>query len=167
MLHNLKPVLWAGGPLLALLLALAPTGALADDDAHGGHDDHRHHLAVALGGAFKNEAPKSALFVGVDYEYRINPTWGVGGYYEETIGDFDLQALGLLVYVHPTDGLKLAVGLAVERKFGTTKDKALVRLMAAYDWHVGQVTMGPMVAWDLIEDQTNVVYAGFGLGFGF
>ena len=66
---------------------------------------------------------------------------------------------------HPTGGLKLAAGAAVERKFGERKNKALIRLQAAYDFHLGNATLGPMSAWDLIEDQSNVVYVGFGLGF--
>ena len=43
----------------------------------------------------------------------------------------------------------------------------LIRLQVAYDWHAGKVSYGPMAAWDLIEDQTNVVFVGFGVGFGF
>ena len=132
-----------------------------------GHAAHRHHLAAAGGAAFKAEKPKSAWFLGVDYEYRLNPSLGLGAYYEETLGDFDLQALGVMLFFHPTDSLKLGVGAAVERKFGERKNKALIRFQAAYDFHSGSVTYGPMAAWDLIEDQSNVVYVGFGVGFGF
>ena len=151
--------------LLASVLLAAATPAVAADGGH--HDPHHHHLAVAGGVAHKAEKPKSAWFLGVDYEYRLNATVGLGAYYEETLGDFDLQALGVMLFVHPTDGLKLGVGAAVERKFGESKNKALIRLQVAYDFHAGSVTYGPMAAWDLIEDQSNVVYVGFGVGFGF
>ena len=154
----------AFAPLLALAFLAIPAPVPAADD---GHADHRHHLAVAGGVAYKAEKPKSAWFLGLDYEYRLNPTLGLGAYYEETLGDFDLQALGVMLFVHPTDGLKLGVGAAVERKFGENKRKALIRLKAAYDFHAGSVTWGPMAAWDLIEDQSNVVYVGIGIGFGF
>ena len=149
-------------PALTLaILALANPLRAAD----AGHHDHHHHVAVAGGGAFKGEKPKSAWFLGLEYEYRFNPSIGLGAYYEETLGDFDLQAFGVMFLVHPTKGLKLGVGAAVERKFGDRKNKALIRLQVAYDFHVGQITLGPMAAWDLIEDQTNVAYVGFGLGF--
>lgn len=152
--------------LLVALFVTLPPGLFADDEGHGG-GHHHHHVAVAGGGAFKGETPKSAFFLGVDYEYRINATLGLGGYYEETLGDFDLQAFGVLFFVHPTDGLKLAAGAAVERKFGEQKNKALIRLQVAYDFQAGDVSFGPVPAWDLIEDQSNVVYVGFGVGFGF
>lgn len=156
------------GAVAILALVLAPGPAAADDDAHaGGHDPHHHHLAVAGGAAFKAEKPKSAWFLGVDYEYRFNPKIGLGGYYEETLGDFNLQALGIMLFFHPTESLKLAAGGGVERKLGGGHDKALIRFQVAYDFHAGQVTYGPMAAWDLIEDQSNVVYVGFGVGFGF
>ena len=148
--------------LLAVLCLSVPAQAAED-----GHDFHHHHIAGVGGGAFKNEAPKSSFFLGVEYEYRFNPTIGLAAYYEETTGDFDLQAFGALLVWHPTGGLKLAAGAAVERKFGETKSKALIRLQVAYDFHAGNVSYGPMAAWDLIEDQTNVVFVGFGVGFGF
>ena len=151
-------------PALTLaILALANPLRAAD----AGHHDHHHHVAVAGGGAFKGEKPKSAWFLGLEYEYRFNPKFGIGVYYEETLGDFDLQAFGGLLIWHPTSGLKLATGAAVERKFGERKNKALIRLQVAYDFHSGNVSYGPMFAWDLIEDQTNVIYLGFGVGFEF
>jgi len=150
-------------PILLAVVLMSATGRAADD----GHDFHHHHASVVGGGAFKAEKPKSSFFLGVEYEYLFNPKVGIAAYYEETTGDFDLQALGALLVWHPTGGLKLSAGAAVERKFGERKNKALIRFQVAYDFHAGKVSYGPMAAWDLIEDQSNVVFVGFGVGFGF
>ena len=150
-------------PILLAAVLLAVPARAADD----GHDFHHHHVSVVGGGAFKAEKPKSSFFLGVEYEYLFNPKLGLAGYYEETTGDFDLQAIGALLMWHPTGGLKLGAGAAVERKFGERKNKALIRFQVAYDFHAGKVSYGPMAAWDLIEDQSNVVFVGFGVGFGF
>ena len=150
-------------PVLLGVLLVSGSAWAADD----GHDFHHHHAAVVGGGAFKAEKPKSSFFLGVEYEYLFNPKVGIAAYYEETTGDFDLQALGALFVWHPTGGLKLSAGVAVERKFGDRKSKALIRFQVAYDFHAGKVSYGPMAAWDLIEDQSNVVFVGFGVGFGF
>ena len=88
-------------------------------------------------------------------------------YYEETFGDFNLQALGVLFMFHPKDGWKLGAGAAVERKLSGGKDKALVRFLAGYDFHVGKASLGPLVSYDLIEDNSDVFFIGVALGFGF
>ncbi len=160
MLFARRRAAFLGAVAVLASLLLLPTPAAAADD-------HHHHVSVVGGGAFKAEKPKSSFFLGAEYEYKFNSKVGLAAYYEETLGDFDLQAFGVMFLIHPTDSLKLGAGAAVERKFGERKNKALIRLQAAYDFHIGNTTLGPMFAWDLIEDQSNVVYVGFGLGYGF
>jgi hypothetical protein len=38
--------------------------------------------------------------LGLDYSYRLNDRWVIGGFYEELAGDFDLHACGLLANIH-------------------------------------------------------------------
>ena len=161
--ENARPMTRSSIVILLAAVALSVPARAAEE----GHHEHHHHVSVVGGAAFKTEKPKSSFFLGAEYEYKFNPKFGIGVYYEETLGDFDLQAFGGLLIWHPTSGLKLATGAAVERKFGERKNKALIRLQVAYDFHSGNVSYGPMFAWDLIEDQTNVIYLGFGVGFGF
>ena len=157
-------------PVLLVAMSLAVPAPAEEDE----HHDHHHHISVVGGGAFKAEKPKSAGFLGAEYEYKFNQKVGLAAYYEETFGDFNLQAIGGLFVWHPIPPLKLAAGAAVERKLvakdsshGKPHDKALIRFQVAYDFHAGNVTYGPLFAWDLIEDQSNVVYLGFGVGYGF
>ena len=92
---------------------------------------------------------------------------GIGAYYEETYGDFELGAAGVLLVAHPVGGLKLGLGGGLERKLAGGKKKALIKTLVGYDFHVGKLSIGPMAALDFIEDHTHVFYAGIALGIGF
>jgi len=152
-----------------LTLALLPSGARASGEGDGhddGHPHHRHHVAVSAGGAF--EGSKTAGFVGVDYAFMVSPSFGVGVAYEETFGDFNLQAFFLSVGVRPRGGpLKLAAGVGVERKLGGHKDKGIVFLSTGYDFHVGRITLTPEAHLDFVEGGTRVFYLGLAVGVGF
>ena len=128
-------------------------------------EGHPHHLALASG--YARQSHKDAGFVGLEYEYRVSSKFGIGGYAETTWGDFDLEAGGLIFTYRPSGGWKIFGGPGVERKLGTKKDKGLVRLGVGYDFHFRNVSIGPMVAVDLIEDLTHVTYVGVAFGIGF
>ena len=61
----------------------------------------------------------------------------------------------------------MLTGLGVERKTGGGHDKLLFRVGGAYEFHVGNGTVSPTVAYDFLEDGKDVVYAGVALGFTF
>ena len=127
--------------------------------------DHPHHVALVAGLA--ENSSKTAKFLGVEYEYRLNDSWGVGGYYEQTFDGFELEAMGLIGTYHPSGGWKIMGGAGVEGKFGSTKNKRLLRLAVAHDFYVGTASVAPLFAIDWIEDNSNVIYLGVGIGFGF
>jgi hypothetical protein len=156
--------------LVLLILALWPSGARAsgEDDGHDdGHHHHRHHIAVAGGAAFKDSG-KNAGFLGADYVYNISPSFGAGVAYEETFGDFNLQAFFLSVGVRPGGGpLKLGLGVGVERKLAGGQNKGIVFLSAGYDFHVGRLTLGPEANIDFVEGGARVYSLGLAVGVGF
>jgi hypothetical protein len=153
--------------LILVTLALLPSGARASDES-GGHDDghHRHHVAVVGGAAFKDS--KTAGVLGADYVFSPSPSFGLGVAYEETFGDFNLQALFLSAGFRPGGGpLKLAAGVGVERKLGGHKNKGIVFLSAGYDFHVGRLTLGPEANVDFVEGGVRVYSLGLAVGVGF
>ena len=102
-------------PCLALLvLVLASANALAAEDGH-----HPHHVALATGVSWHDS--KNSVYLGADYVYSWENGWGVGGFYEEVDGDFNLQVIGLLISRNFHNGWKLNFGPGVERKL--VKDK--------------------------------------------
>ena len=133
-----------------------------ENAAEDGH--HPHHAALATGVSWHDS--KSSVYLGADYVYSWENGWGVGGFYEEVNGDFDLQVIGLLVSRNFHNGWKFNFGPGVERKLDKDKTLALFRLQAGYDWHSGSWSWGPQLTVDLIEDGNTTYYAGFSVGYG-
>ena len=146
-----------GPGLLSLLFACFNVQAAED-----GH--HPHHFALAAGMAWHDS--KNSEFIGADYIYSWENGWGVGGFYEEVDGDFDLQVIGLLFSRNFKSGWKFIFGPGVERKLDKDKSLALFRLQTGYDWHFGDWSLGPVATIDLIEDGNTTYYAGIAVGYG-
>ena len=144
-----------------LLCTVSPSLTAAEPE----HSNHPHHLAGVVGVA--SHESRDGRFLGLEYEYRLNEKWGIGGYYEQTFDGFDLEALGLMATYHPGQNWRLLGGIGGEGKLNTDKTKLLVRAAIAYDFHVGSVSLSPLLAIDWIEDNSYVVYLGLGVGFGF
>ncbi len=142
-----------------LILLTIPQMLLAADT------DHPHHLAVV--GGFARNNSKDANFLGLEYEYRLNDKWGIGGYYEQTFNGFDIEALGLLGTYHPSGGWKVLGGIGVEGKLNSNKSKWLLRAGVGYGFHVGDTSITPLFVVDWIENNSSVVYLGVAVGFGF
>ena len=151
--------------VLALLTAIPARAADSGATEHAGHHDSRHHVETVLGLAWNDG--KNAGSIGIEYEYRFTKKYGVAVFLDTTYRGFDLEALGALFTAHPSKGWKAFAGLGSERKLDEGKDKALARLGAAYAFHVGNGSIGPVVAYDFLEDSSDVVYLGVAIGFGF
>jgi len=145
--------------LIGLLLELSAVAAIAADD------HHPHHAAVATGAAWHGN--ESSSFIGVDYVYSFSSGITAGAFYEEVRGDFDLQAWGVLVGTSFDNGFKISAGPGAEYKLKKKKTLLLFRTTAGYDWHFGSWSLGPVVSYDLIEDESNTLYLGVAVGYGF
>ena len=144
---------------LSLVLWLAACPIQAAEDGH-----HPNHMAVATGAArYKNDW---SAYIGIDYIRSRPDGWGVGGFYEEVDGDFDLQVIGLLFSKNFHNGWKFNFGPGLERKIKKDKYLAVFRSQVGYDWHSGQWSWGPQLTLDLIEDGNSTWYAGISLGYG-
>jgi hypothetical protein len=137
----------------------------AQETEEVGHEHSRHHLEATFGAAYNDG--KTGSYTGFEYEYRFSGLFGVGAFVDQTFDGFDLAALGVVANFHPAGRWKVLTGLGVERKIGGDKDKALLRVGGAYEFHVGNGTISPTVAYDFIEDGKDVVYAGVAIGFEF
>lgn len=154
--------------LAVLALASLPSAGRASDE--GGHDvgshHHRHHVAVLGGVAL--EGSETAAVLGADYSFHIVPSFGLGVAYEETFGDFELQAFFVSAGFRPGGGpLKLGAGVGVERKLKDGKRKGIVFLSGGYDFHVGRITLTPEANLDFVEGGARVFSVGLGVGLGF
>ncbi len=145
-----------------LIMLLHPQVSVAEG-AEGA--DHRHHVAAV--GGFAHHHGKDANYLGLEYEYRLNERWSIGGFYEQTFNGFDIEALGITGILSPGAGWKLTGGIGSEGKLDNNKSKRLLRAGIGYDFHVGHATVTPLFTVDWIEDNSDAYYLGVAVGFGF
>lgn len=130
--------------------------------AEEGH--HPHHIAISGGAAWHND--ESSRYLGVDYLYRLKNDYLVGVFAEDVSGDFNIRALGLIFGRYFGHGWKVGTGPGVETKLKNNKNLFLWHISGGYDWHRGNLSFGPVIAYDLIEDASNTVYVGLSVGYG-
>ena len=134
--------------------------AIADEG-----ERHPHHIAIATGAAWHGS--ETSGYLGADYVYTFESGWAAGVFIEQVRGDFDVSAYGLTVGKMFASGWKIGTGPGVETKLKNNKTLFLWHVSAAYDWHFGNWSVGPIASFDYIEDASNTVYLGLGIGYGF
>lgn len=163
-----------GFVLGAALLLQAPSVLAQEQDDH--HDFHHHHVAVVVGGMTPlSETSETSLALGADYTYSFDEHWGAGIGADLTFGDHKRAALfaGGAHYTLPI-GLKLGTGPGMEivekdKPDGGTKNSSYFVwwVGAAYEFHVGSLSIGPILFLDFVgETKTNLTY-GVTIGTGF
>lgn len=163
----------AGATLCLLLARAGPLAAQEHADDH--HDFHHHHLGVMVGGMTPlSEKSETSFALGAEYEYRFNELWGAGLGVDFTLGDHKRTALvatGVTYRLTPDFKLITGPGFEVVEKDkpeGGTKSKVYFvwGFGAAYDFHIGLITLAPTVFLDFVgETKTNLTY-GISIGTG-
>jgi len=126
---------------------------------------HPHHVAVVVGAARHNG--KNSVAWGADYAYTFDNNVFLQGFYEQVRGEFNISAFGVLIGKHFGHGWQAGIGPGVETKLKSGKNLAMLRMTIAYDWHFGNWSIGPGLTYDVIEDASDTVYLGVGVGYGF
>lgn len=144
----------------ALLAALYP-----GVNARAAEGAHPHHIAGVVGVA--RHKSKNSEFWGVDYAYTFENELSVFVFYEQVRGEFDINAFGVQVGTHFGGGFKAAIGPGIETKLQKDKNLLLLRLTFGYDWHFDNWSIGPVATYDFIEDESDTVYLGLSVGYGF
>ena len=167
-----------------LVVFAAPVAAQSSqaehDDEHDDHHAHPNHIAVFVGATTPTKAKAETSFtLGADYERRFTDLIGVLAIADFALGDHKRTALfAANVAFHPVSGLRLAIGPGFElvEKDTITSSGAegtklgayfVIRGSVLYEFHVGEWSVGPVLAVDAIgETKTNIVY-GLSIGRGF
>ena len=129
-----------------------------------GPTDHPHHLSLIVGATEKSG--KWAEAVGIEYLYRLQTRWPVGGWYEHSFGDLDLESLGVLANLRVTDHLAFLLGAGSERDL-FDETEYLGRLGASYEFHMGSATVAPIGWVDFAENGKELYFLGFTVGAAF
>lgn len=167
--------------LLLSLFAAPPSLCIASESAQESHSasetEHeieKNHVAAFIGGmAPVNNSNETSLALGLSYERRLNETFGLEVLMDFTIGSHERTALfatGLTYRPFSGYGLKLMTGpgFEIEQHDGhASKVNFIYGVGAAWEFHLGQVSIAPTVYADFLgESKTNITF-GIGIGTGF
>lgn len=161
------------------LLTLGPAGpCFAEDPEHGhehggaqhhhsSHGFHPHHLALFVGvteAEHHHETEREATF-GIDYEYRFNEHFGLGGLVDYAGGDIDATVVAVALFIHPFAQAKILIAPGLEIHDGYEEE--LLRAGVGWDFHLGEsFTLTPTFAIDFVDGEEIKVY-GINFGWGF
>ena len=102
--------------------------------------------------------------LGVDYETRLTDFIGVGGTFDFTGTDFDIFAFSVGADFYLFE-FPLIPAIAIGAKNYESKWDPFVRVMAIYDFHKGDLLVGPMVMYDLFPNQMDIMSYGINIGY--
>jgi hypothetical protein len=138
-------------------------------EEHGEHL-HKHHLAVFVGSTeaeeHHGEKGDPDFTVGVDYERRLSPTFGVGGMFDWVVEGRREWLIGPMGFLHPYKGLKLFAAPCYQHIREGEEDNVVIRLGASWDFEVGKYSIAPSVIYDF-ADEHNFLVLGVTVGRGF
>lgn len=149
-------------------LSIATSAFAADNDKLN------QHVVGAFVGVTDSKKTTEAAY-GLEYEYRFNQTWGVGGVWEKTADGYDdghghtedISVKVISAYWHK-DYFRLGLGVGQEKVHGDhSHTEDLIRASAAYDFHLTpNLGIAPSVAIDRVDGQNIYVY-GAALTYAF
>jgi len=155
--------------LALLLIVIGAPPAIAQTDEHESvsdhetaHDFHRNLLALFVGGTHEGRRD-NGLALGIEYERRLNESFGAGVLAEHTFGDLDFSVYAV-PFAYRTGRWKLFIAPGVED--GDHGSESLVRLGGEYAYEIGAGEISPQLDVDFSGgDQTLVLGVTFGKGF--
>jgi hypothetical protein len=152
--------------LLLMVVGAPPAFAQAGEheltsDHEAAHDFHPNFLAVFLG--VTDEGREEDFAMGIEYERRLNESFGIGVIAEHTFGDLDLWVYAVPFAYH-TGRWKLYVAPGVED--GEHGSESLVRLGGEYAFEFGAWEISPQLNVDFV-DGDEVLVLGVSIGKGF
>ena len=149
---------------------------------HGDGHPQKNHLAVFLGSTTNFNHHSSYFSVGLDYEYKVTDWLGLGLTGEVVFAESEEIIAGIPIFFHPAKGLIVVIaplGVFTEEYIDSHEDphsyetpqeahKEIhfgVRLGVGYDFHLGKLSIGPAINYDI--SNTSALEYGINIGIGF
>ena len=142
--------------------ALISTTLFGQSEKPAHHENH-YHLSAFVGFT-TNYKGKKGYKLGIEYEYRLTDIIGVGGTFDFTGADFDIFAfsIGSDFYIFQ---FPLIPAVTIGAKNYEGKWDPFVRVMAVYDFHFDDFSIGPMIMYDLFPNQKDIMSYGITVGY--
>jgi hypothetical protein len=147
---------------ILLLVLLTASILQAQDKKKPKHLEDHYHLSLFAG--FSTDLKGNAGYkLGIEYEYRLNKRMGVGGTFDFTGKDFKIFSfsVGADFYLFK---FPLILGAGLGAKNQGSKWKPFVRGIAVYDFHIGKISLGPIVMYDIYFDNKDIISPGITFG---
>ena len=132
-------------------------------DAIPKHLEEHYHFSV-FAGYTTDHKDRTGYKLGLEYEYRVGDRAGLAGSFDFTGKDFEIFALSVGSTFYPFS-FPLIPAVAVGAKYDKEKWDIFFRGAIAYDFHVGSFSIGPMVMWDIYNQEKNIVSYGLTVGY--
>lgn len=145
-----------------MFIGALSTLAKAEELHHPSEGEHKHRLSVFLGNT--HEEGEDEFTIGIDYERRLNASWGIGGLIDHAGGKFDTTVLAVPVFFHLDRHWRLLVAPGVEIHSGDSE--FLVRAGIGYEFEVYEWTVSPEFSVDRVDGEYIQVF-GLSVGRGF
>lgn len=152
--------------LAIVLCVLFTTGAVADEtgseETHDGEESGGKH-ALALFAGVTREHSENLGTLGIEYTYRINERWSVGGVIERA--DREENSTLVIAFVHLWPYKDLFLGAGIGRKDPGDKRQNTFRATIGYEFELGGGwAIAPQANLDVIENEENEEVYGFAFG---
>ena len=149
------------------LVAAGPAGSFASSDENEREGESEgekpNHLTVFTGLSFQ-DGFRGAPTIGLDYEYRFTYPFGVGALIDYAGRDFREFAVAIPFVFHPADSPVFYLAPGLDRGFGETEFRALLRIGFLYDFDVSHGTIAPAINLDFVEGGDQVLVIGLNTG---
>jgi hypothetical protein len=139
-----------------ILVALTSIG-VCDESESKAHEEGDYRNKVSLFGGNTQDGSENGASIGLEYEYQLNPRFGIGGLGEYAGGDFDSWVIGIPVFIHPHAGwfFRLAPGL----EFEDSETNFLFRAGLGYEFELmPRWSLAPEFNVDFVDGDTKLVY---------
>ena len=137
---------------------------LAAEETHEEHKEshyHRHHIGLFLGSV--REEGEDTFTVGLDYEYRFSPYFGIGILGEYTGKDYREGVVLVPLFIHPYKGFRFIAAPGTKPR--KEDEKFVWRLGIGYQFPVGNWTIAPEFNVDFSDERDYTYGVSFGYGF--
>ena len=150
--------------LAMLLPCLSAHGETPREEAHGEKHHGPHHLSILSAGTHVRGHGDYAT-LGIDYEYRISSSYGIGVVLERAFDGLDATTGLAVANFHLNDRWVMQLGSGYERSHSEYIFAARVGMLYAFEFE--GFTLTPQLHWNYLDAHDNAVVAGIALGFSF
>ncbi len=152
--------------LVIALCVLFSAGAIADEtgseEIHDGEESHLKHALAVFAGVTR-EHGENLETLGIEYSYRINESWSLGGVIERAEREQNSTLVIAFAHFWPYKGLY--VGGGIGRKDPGDKRENTFRATIGYEFELGGGwSIAPQANLDVIEHAENEEV--YGIAFG-